>query len=470
MLYKFSNILVTRQKNDEGLILHHVINNNRLQLNKKQSHLWIQFDDANEVQDKTLLDSLVKNGFIIEMDKHAFHEDTLSFNHIPEIEGPYVKWYEESPELFILFNTEQMTKNNPLLVLNSYGSVIWKLIITKTSIRKIREGLSSVFGIDDVMPFLKKLSGLGFIKDDPVYHDHKKERIDKSVEPSYLQSQIFQAKIPWYCLWEICTVCNNQCEICYLKDFALSGLEHNKILSIIENIAESHIFYVSIMGGEPLLLENLHLIIKELRGYGIYTKIISNGMSLTQKKAKLFSESGLNHMEISFDGLSEITHDLSRGKESFLKAVKAIHNAKQGGIPRVGMVFSLHNRNFHEHKDLPEFMISLGIKECYISLFKKTGLKGGMSQFEAIPEKNIETIRTNIKKWKENFPDLIITLLPYCTCGRTSVVIGADGEIRPCSFSYKSYGNITENTLIEIWNSIHKKLPASGPFGFCNQE
>jgi MoaA/NifB/PqqE/SkfB family radical SAM enzyme len=222
------------------------------------------------------------------------------------------------------------------------------------------------------------------------------------------------------------------------------------------------------MGGEPLLLENLEVIIKKLRKYGIYTKIITNGICLTEKKAIAFNKAGLNQIEISFDGLSESIHDFSRGKGAFQQAVTSIKTAQKSGIPRVGIVLSVYNNNLHEIDTLPGFMNSLEIKECYISLFKKTGLLGEAGPFEPLNSDTIQIVYKKIDQWQKEYPDLIITLLSFCTCGRTSVIIGADGEIRPCSFSYKSYGNINHNTLTDIWNSIGRKLPDYGPFGFCS--
>ncbi|MBN2532123.1 MAG: radical SAM protein [Spirochaetales bacterium] len=209
-------------------------------------------------------------------------------------------------------------------------------------------------------------------------------------------------------------------------------------------------------------------IVKELRVHGIYTKIITNGITLTYKRAKAFNKAGLNQIEISFDGLTASSHDFSRGKDAYQKAITSIDNAQKGGIPRIGIVFSLYNKNFHKIDTLPEFMKKSGIKECYISLFKKTGLLGESSPFESISEEKIQAVYAKIELWQKKFPHLIITLLSFCTCGRTSIIIGADGEIRPCSFSYKSYGNVINTTLKHIWNTIGRKLPAAGPFGYCS--
>ena len=188
---------------------------------------------------------------------------------------------------------------------------------------------------------------------------------------------------------------------------------------------------------------------------------------MTLDRAKALADANLNQIEISFDGLSLHSHEESRGLGTYIRAYQAVHHAHQAGIQRVGMVWTIHTGNLSELTSLPGFMRELGITECYISLFKKTGLNGAQAPFNSVNAEAVQIIRQQVNEWKTTFPELTVVLLPACSCGRTSVVIGHNGDVRLCSFSYESVGNIYRNKLKEIWQSLETTLPETGPLGYC---
>ncbi len=129
-------------------------------------------------------------------------------------------------------------------------------------------------------------------------------------------------------------------------------------------------------------------------------KLISNGQRLTLPGAQLLAASGLNLIEISFDGLSAIIHEDSRGEGTFARACLAIRRAQKAEIPRVGIVFTIRKENLFEVGLLPEFMEGLGIKECYVSLFKKVGRRGGEGPFQPIDTGEEQGVREYLEKWR----------------------------------------------------------------------
>jgi MoaA/NifB/PqqE/SkfB family radical SAM enzyme len=388
---------------------------------------------------------------------------------IPVIPKLFVKWYAKSADLYVLFNTRQMTRKNPLLTLAPYGSLCWKGIINGDTVGQIRLDALNAFGCDEVPAFLKRLGNLEFIEPLPVLDNMRfpEDQMVKELHPPDVQFRLTHAGIPWYCLWEICTKCDLHCQTCYLKHFGgdVPGLE--ELLYITKQIIKAGIFFVSIMGGEPLLLENLEIIIRKLREAGVYVKIITNGQRLDIRRARSLAAAGLNQVEISFDGLCRETHDMSRGPGTFNNALRAVKNAQVSPIPRVGIVWTLHNGNIHELERLPRFMKTMSVTDCYLSLFKKTGKYGEHSPFKAVDSGKEQLIYRRLDTWKQTHPHLTVALIPFCTCGRTSLVIGENGDIRVCSFLYKSVGNIYRENLIDIWRSLGTRIPAEGPMGYC---
>jgi MoaA/NifB/PqqE/SkfB family radical SAM enzyme len=362
-----------------------------------------------------------------------------------------------------------MAQNNPLLVLGPYGSLCWRGVISGWSIGQIRLEALRVFGQDEVLPFLKRLVSLGFLTN-VAGLDHirvPREKIKKEFHAPEIQSRLALAAVPWYCLWEICTACDLRCKTCYLPHFCSAGPSTANALRVAQQIIDAGIFYACIMGGEPLLRRDLERIVQRMRAAGLFVKVISNGQKLTHHRAKALVEADLNEIEISFDGLCQRTHDFSRGQGTYVQARRAVRNAQKAGIPRVAMVWTLHSSNVRELDMLPQFMRGLAIHECYLSLFRKTGQLAAQGPFYPVDVASIEAIRERLVTWNAAFPELTIVLPSKCSCGRTSMVIGYNGDVRVCSFLYEAIGNIDRDRLVDIWRSLARRCLEPGPLGYC---
>jgi len=470
--FKSPNILVIKEPISGGLKLIHQDTHVVYKLTPDLvSQFW-------EPWSSDALISCVSNGIRNELYKNNF----ISFgenieipissidNCIPIIVKPYTKWYAETSDFYVLFNTANMSIINPLIILGPYGSLCWSCILKGYTVGRIRVELIKVFGCDEVIIFLNRLITLGYILpiDNINQIKFRSEKIIKEFFAPNIQFQLIHTAIPWYCLWEINTNCDLRCKTCYLPNFDNIGLLTFDALSITNKIIESGVFYVGIMGGEPLLRDDLICIIDTLRLAGVFVKVISNGQSLTLHRAHDLALAGVNQVEISFDGLSEQTHEFSRGKETFNKAIKAINNIRKAGIKRNGMVLTIYSENVDEIELLPKFMYEHGIFECYISLFKKTGRSGSTSTFNPIEINELHFIYRRLDEWRKTYPELTIAISKKCSCGRSSVIIGYNAELRPCSFLYESMGNLLENSFCDIWQSIEDIIPEVGAFGYCS--
>jgi MoaA/NifB/PqqE/SkfB family radical SAM enzyme len=413
--------------------------------------------------------SLISGGFIVrrELRGSAGHEPIGAV--VPEVAGPQAKWYQESPDMFVLFNTAQMQTKNPLLPMSPYGSLCWRGILQGQCLGEIGRRAAQVFGCDETAAFLSRLARLGFLKPIPGIDllSGRPETITKDFDAPDIQFRLWQARIPWYCLWEICTVCDLRCRTCYLPNFLGQGPDRNGTKRILAEIIKTGIFYVSIMGGEPLLREDLEAIVGELRQNGVFVKIITNGQRLRAQRAQTLARAGLNHLEISLDGLSQQTHESSRGAGTYARSLEGLENARQSGIPRLGIVWTIHRDSLAELALLPEFLWRIGVSECYLSTFRKTGMSGASSPFEPLDTAALDGVRRTLDLWRQIHPEVTISLLPQCTCGRTSVVIGENGDVRVCPFLYSGLGNIHTRSFMDIWHSIGEHLRKAGPLGYC---
>jgi MoaA/NifB/PqqE/SkfB family radical SAM enzyme len=260
------------------------------------------------------------------------------------------------------------------------------------------------------------------------------------------------------------TTCDLRCRICYLPNFTEGGVSIERARAIADEIVNAGTLYVCLLGGEFLLREDAVDLVRRLREADVYVKIITNGQTLTRELAGSLAAAGLNQVEVSFDGLSVEQHERSRGRGTWDRARAAIAHARDAGIPRGGIVLTVHSENQEELVTLPEFLDAVGVNECYLSPFKKAGKQGARASWNP-PDR--PRLSAAISMMLERRPDLSVTLLPSCSCGRTSVVVGHDEGIRTCSFSYNSVGSLREQSLRDVWHSLNDRVPGAGPVGFC---
>ncbi len=469
--FKSADVIALRRGAGQGITLLHSHTDESLHLDTAQADVWLRWGQRQpHTEDWGAAErNLISGRFVVRREPCALTYSEQTSRIVPQIAGPHAKWYQESPDMFVLFNTTPMQAENPLLPLSPYGSLCWQGILRGQSLGEIGRWAARVFGRDETPPFLARLARLGFLK--PISEieplSGQPETITKDFDAPYVQFRLWHARIPWYCLWEICTACDLRCRTCYLPDFVGQGPDREGTQRIVTEIIRAGIFYVSIMGGEPLLREDLEAVVQKLSRNGVFVKIITNGQKLTAQRAQALARAGLNQLEISFDGLSQQTHESSRGAGTYARALEGIENARCSGIPRLGIVWTIHRDSLAELAWLPGFLRTIAVPECYLSTFRKTGRGGACSSFAPLEATALDAIRQRLDVWRQSYPELIISLLPQCTCGRTSVVIGENGDIRVCPFLYSAHGNIHTRSFLDLWHSIGDNLRQAGPLGYC---
>jgi pyrroloquinoline quinone biosynthesis protein E len=88
-------------------------------------------------------------------------------------------------------------------------------------------------------------------------------------------------------------------------------------------------------GGEPLLRDDLEVLVQEAHRLGYYTNLITSGIGLTEARAAALKAAGLDHIQLSFqDSTRELNDFLSSTRTFDLKA-KVAATIKRHGYPMV---------------------------------------------------------------------------------------------------------------------------------------
>ena len=100
-------------------------------------------------------------------------------------------------------------------------------------------------------------------------------------------------------------------------------------------------------GGEPLLRDDLEILIGEARQLGYYTNLITSGVGLTEARLDAFKAAGLDHIQLSFQDSTKEVNDFLTHTRTFDLKQKVGEMIKARGWPMV-MNVVIHRLNI-EH-------------------------------------------------------------------------------------------------------------------------
>lgn len=157
-----------------------------------------------------------------------------------------------------------------------------------------------------------------------------------------LKARLLKKRTPLLVSWEITERCNAKCKYCNIWNNNTGELDTDQIFSIIQELSKMGTRMIHFTGGEPLLRQDLGMILDFCHKKDISTSMNSNG-SLVPRRIKEITT--LNLLGISLDGEEEV-HDYIRGKGSYKMAIEAITAARDKGMKvRLLTVLSQCNLN-----------------------------------------------------------------------------------------------------------------------------
>lgn len=270
--------------------------------------------------------------------------------------------------------------------------------------------------------------------------------------------------------------CNYRCSHCYASaGKSFTDMSFDLFTKIIDDLSPvcGNDAMVQLLGGEPLLYPQL----KEAIGYvvhkGYSCSLTTNGALLTPDMAQLLSESGIQKVNVSLDGI-ETFHNSMRGSDrAFLSVMEALKNLKSQNIP-CGLSVVVF-RGILEH--LPflqgisdQFEVPINFKR-----FLTLGAGRGMDDMLATPEEITELGKYAIKnghQYKELFFAVDGGQCKSCDCGVNLVYVQTDGTVWPCWRVQVPVGNMKVQPLKDILQNgfikdFRNKGKLKGKCGSC---
>jgi PqqA peptide cyclase len=162
-----------------------------------------------------------------------------------------------------------------------------------------------------------------------------------------LETQFGRPGPPLWLLFELTYKCPLHCVFCYNPiDLARSGAELNTEdwIRVLREARALGSVQLGLSGGEPLLRDDLELIVAEAHTLGFYTNLITSGVGLSESRLQALKQAGLDHIQLSFQDSTREMNDFLSSTRTFELKSKVAKLIKQYDYPMVLNVV-LHRLN-----------------------------------------------------------------------------------------------------------------------------
>lgn len=152
---------------------------------------------------------------------------------------------------------------------------------------------------------------------------------------------------PLWLLLELTYRCPLHCVYCSNPtDFARNDQELATAdwIRVLREARESGAVQLGLSGGEPLMRDDLEVIVAEAHTLGFYTNLITSGVGLNEARIKNLRTAGLDHIQLSFQDSTREMNDFLSSTRTFELKSKVAALIKQHGYPMVLNVV-LHRLN-----------------------------------------------------------------------------------------------------------------------------
>ncbi len=274
---------------------------------------------------------------------------------------------------------------------------------------------------------------------------------------------------PLWLLAEVTYKCPLHCVFCYNPvDYATqpAELSTDDWLRVLREGREMGAVQLGLSGGEPLLRDDLEVIVAEARRLGYYSNLLTSGVGLTAERAAALKAAGLDHVQLSFqDSTREMNDFLSHTKTFELKN-RVAKIIKDQGWPMV-MNVVIHRLNIDHIGRIIELAAELGAE--YIELANTQYYSWAfVNRAQLLPTREqLKRAEAVTDEWRKKLdgrmriffvaPDYHEGKAKKCVNGWGSmfITVTPDGTALPCHTAKMlpglSFPNVRETSLREAW-------------------
>lgn len=259
-----------------------------------------------------------------------------------------------------------------------------------------------------------------------------------------------------------CPYCSNPLEFAKIKD----ELDTDTWLRVLREGREAGAVQLGFSGGEPLLRDDLDVLVREACQMGYYTNLLTSGMGLDKTRVAALKEAGLDHIQISFQDSDEDTaNHIAGSRKAFQQKLAMAEAIKANDYPMVVNIV-LHRDNIDHLDTFLDLCAQMGAD--YVELANAQYYGWGlvnrdrlMPTREQLVEAEAVTQRyrqQHGERMKLFFvvPDYYETKPKACMSGWGSLflTVTPDGTALPCHSARDlplQFPNVRDTSIHDIW-------------------
>ena len=251
---------------------------------------------------------------------------------------------------------------------------------------------------------------------------------------------------PLWLLLELTYRCPLHCVFCYNPtDFARTGpeLPTDDWLRVLREARALGAVQLGLSGGEPLVREDLEVIVAEAHALGFYINLITSGVGLSRARIAALKSAGLDHIQLSFQDSTREMNDFLSSTRTFELKAQVASLIREFGYPMVLNVV-LHRLNIDHVAEILAMAEALGAQYVELANTQYYGW-AWLNRAQLLPSRaQLERAEAVTRGFRERVggrmqiyfvvPDYFETRPKACMNGLGSVflAIAPDGTAMPC--------------------------------------
>jgi PqqA peptide cyclase len=278
-----------------------------------------------------------------------------------------------------------------------------------------------------------------------------------------------RAGLPLWLLLELTYRCPLHCVFCYNPtEFARTGAElaTAEWLRVLREARALGAVQLGLSGGEPLVREDLEVLVTEAHALGFYSNLITSGVGMTEARIGALKAAGLDHIQLSFQDSTRQMNDFLSSTRTFELKQKVAGLIRSHGYPMVLNVV-LHRLNIDHVGEILAMAERMGAQYVELANTQYYGW-AWLNRAQLLPSRaQLQRAEQVTQRFRERVgnamqiyfvvPDYFETRPKPCMSGLGSVflAVAPDGTAMPCHAARMLPGlelpNVREHALREIW-------------------
>ena len=269
-------------------------------------------------------------------------------------------------------------------------------------------------------------------------------------------------RLPEFISLDVTYRCNLRCVHCYNnsgeRDYC--ELSRDELLDTAKQIVELQPFNLCICGGEPLCCPWLEDVLAVFNGKIQRINMVTNGYAMTEAKAKMLKDNGINAIQISLDGAYAWQHDSLRGVPgAFEHDVAALGMLRSAGFYQLYTSILPTVLNKDSLEDYIKLCISIGVSRVRSMPFIASGRGSLLGRGLMLNDREYFKYRRELARLALLYSDRIIVewddplanMVPSKRELPKAVSLFADGSIAASIYLPITLGNTRRHSLREYW-------------------